>query len=533
MTRKHLRVSAAMAGSAVTALLLASCSGGSQDTPDPGSSEVVSGGTFTVALNDDPGSLSPLTGVSLVQRAIVAYAYDSLTYVTEDGDFVPWLAKSWEVTPTSITYTLQDGITCADGAPFTGETVANNVAYQANPANGTFWHGSNITESMAATGDAQTVTITSATPNPFLLASTGSVEMVCQGGLDDPASLTDATDGTGLYQLKAATPGSDYVYAKRSGYTWGPQDVTSDTKGLPDEVDAKVVTDEATAANLLLSGDLNAAAVAGSDRDRVQGAGLTSKGVNNPIGEMLFNERPDRPTADVKVRQALTTALDRKAVGELVTNGNYEEMTSLVIANPFLCVADGPRWTLPATDVTAAGALLDEAGWTKGSDGKRSKAGTPLSIRFLYDAGTPNHAAAAEEVQAEWNDLGVTTELVAEDPTGWSTDLYQTYDWDTGFIQLAPGTPVVLSQFFLGATSENGGFNFMSVANPEYNALAEQAMTAPDADTACGTWQDAEKELVDRVDIFPLAQMQSPTWFQGATADVPGTIAPTTIRMLG
>ncbi len=196
-------------------------------------------------------------------------------------------------------------------------------------------------------------------------------------------------------------------------------------------------------------------------------------------------------------------------------------------------MAGGPKWTLPASDPQKAGTLLDEAGYAVGADGVRAKDGKPLSIRFLYDAGTPSHAAAAEEVQAEWKEIGVQTELVAEDPTGWSTDLYQTYDWDTGFIQLAPGTPVVLSLFFYGATSEEGGYNFMGVKNPEYNALAEKAFTAEDSQTACGIWQDAEAELVNRADVYPLAQTESPIFFAGATAEVAGSVLPTSIRMLG
>jgi peptide/nickel transport system substrate-binding protein len=510
----------------VTAASLAAC--GTATGTAGGGADVVSGGTFTVAVNDDPGSLSPLTGVSLVQRGLVPFGYESLTYLTPEGDIVPLLAESWEVTGKSVTYTLKDGITCADGTEFTAETAANNIAYQADGENGTFWFGSNVTAEMSATADGNVLTIKSETNNPFLLESTGAVEMVCQAGLDDPESLTDATNGTALYELTDAAPGSDYTYTKRDSYTWGPDDVTSDTAGLPDEIVARVITDEATTANLLLSGELNAAAVIGADRERIEAAGLDSVGVLNPIGQMLFNERADRPTSDVRVRRALTLALDRAAVGELVTDGHTLDSVSLVNKTPLTCVGDGPLWELPERDVEAAGELLDDAGYPAGSDGSRD-----LDIRFIYDAGTPSHGAAAEEVQQEWNELGITTELVAEDPTGWSTDLYQTYDWDTGFIQLAPSSPVVLSLFFLGATSEEGGYNFMGVSNPEYNALAEQALAAPDPDAACDLWLRAEKELIDRVDTFPLAETESPTYLSGATLEMPGGIAPTTIRMLG
>lgn len=511
-----------------TALALSACGTSTGGDPSADPTNFVSGGTFTMAINDDPGNLSPLTGVNLVQRALVPFGYESLAYTTEEGEMVPSMAESWEVSGTSISYTLKDGITCADGTEFTAETAANNFAYQASPDNGTFWFGSNVTEDMTASADGNVLTIESATNNPFLLESTGTVEMVCQAGLDDPDTLADTTNGTALYELTTAEAGSAYTYTKRDDYTWGPQDVTSDTEGLPDEIVARVVADEATAANLLISGELNAASVIGADRERIEAAGLDSVGTLNPIGQMLFNEREDRPTSDVRVREALTLALDQEAVGELVTDGTYQPSVSLVNKTPLTCVSDGPLWELPSQDVDKAAALLDEAGYEADADGDRG-----LTIRFLYDAGTPTHGAAAEEVQAEWDELGITTELVAEDPTGWSTDLYQTYDWDTGFIQLAPSSPVVLSLFFLGETSENGGYNFMAVENEDYNTLAEQAFQAEDSDSACDLWLQAEKELIDRVDTFPLADTVSPTWLKGVTLEMPGSIAPTTIRMLG
>ncbi|MFG1922981.1 ABC transporter substrate-binding protein [Cryptosporangium sp. NPDC048952] len=531
MTRRPFRASAAVAMASVAAVTISACGGNTTTNDDP--ANFVSGGTFNIALNEDPGSLSPLTGVSLVQRGLVPYAYDSLVALDKDGEAKPLLAASWKATPTSITYTLKDGVTCSDGSAFSAETAANNIKFQANAKNGTFWHGSTITADMTATSSGNTVTITSKTNNPFLLTSTGTIEMVCQAGLDKPDSLKNATNGTGLFKLTSAKGGSEYTYTKRTDYKWGPDGVTSDTKGLPDKVVGKVVTSESTSANLLLSGDLNAVTIAGPDRDRVEAAGKKSQGVPNPLGEMLFNERANRPTADERVRKALTLGLDRKSVGELVTNGHYVEMKSLVVQSPELCVDGGPKWTLPPADAAKAGQLLDEAGYTKGAGGMRAKGGKPLVIRFLYDAGTPSHAAAAEEVQEQWKKIGVETKLVAEDPNGWSTDLYQTYDWDTGFIQLAPGTPVVLSLFFLGATSEKGGYNFMNVQNEKYNGIARQAMTAADPDTACGLWQNAEKELIDRVDVYPLAQTESPIFFSGATADVLWTIRPSSIRMLG
>jgi peptide/nickel transport system substrate-binding protein len=531
MNSRHLRASAALAA-AVAALTACGSSSGTGGGSTAATGEPVSGGVFVKALSADPGSLVPMTGVSLAAREMVGYAYEALVYATPDGKFEPWLATKWEVAGKKVTYTLHDGVTCSDGTPFTAQTAADNINYHANAKNATFYFGSQIAKGVSAEAEGNTLTVTSKDNDPFLLANTDTIEMVCKAGLDNPDSLKAATNGTGLYALSNSTAGTSYTYTKRQGYKWGPGGVTSETAGLPDSMEIRVVTDESTAANLLVSGEINAAVITGADRQRLDAAGLKTVGVRNPVGEMLFNERSERPTSDPLVRQALVTALDRKAIGDVVSDGSAMESKSLIVKSPLLCVEGGPKWTLPATDLAKAGTLLDEAGWKAGADGKRAKDGKPLTVKFIYDAATATHASAAELVQQTWNKLGVTTELSANDANAWSEQLFQTFDWDTGFVQVAPGGPVILSSFFAGATPDKGGNNFMFVDNPEYEDLVKQANAATPEET-CGLWQQAEAKLIERTDVFPLADNELRTYLSGVTLEMPSFVVPTTIRMLG
>ncbi|MEV0381175.1 ABC transporter substrate-binding protein [Nonomuraea sp. NPDC050643] len=527
MNTNHLRTMAAVVLAATGLTACGTSPSGGELARQP-----VSGGTFVKAISADPGHLVPMTGVSLAAREMVGYAYESLVFSTPDGTFVPWLAGEWKAGDKEITYTLRDGITCADGSPFTAQTAAENINYHADPDHATFYYGTQIHKGLTAKAEGNTLTVTSSTNDPFLLANTGTVEMVCQAGLKKPDGLKTTTDGTGLYALTASTPGSTYTYTRRKGYTWGPDGVTSETPGLPDALEIRVVTDEATAANLLISGEINAAVITGTDRARLSAARLKTVGVRNPVGEMLFNERAERPTSDPLVRQALVTALDRKEIGNVVSDGSAIESKSLVVKNPLLCVEGGPKWTLPATDPAKAASLLDQAGWKLGADGKRAKDGRPLTVKFIYDAATATHASAAELVQQTWDKLGITTELSANDANAWSEQLFQTFDWDTGFVQIAPGGPVTVSGFFAGATPDKGGNNFMFVDNPDYDALVKQASSAS-ADQTCDLWQQAEAKLVERTDVFPLADNELLTFLSGAELQQPNFVAPTTIRMLG
>jgi peptide/nickel transport system substrate-binding protein len=507
---------------------LAACSDG-----DTSGGDTTSGGTFVGALTSDPGSLVPMRATALATWAVLAYHYESLVFLEQDGSYSPWLASEWTSTGTQAVFTIRDDITCADGEPFTAETAANNLNFHADPANATFYYGSVISEAVSAVADGNTLTVTSAVNNPFLVGNVGTIQMVCQSGLDDPDSLEAATGGTGLYVLSEVAPQTSYTFTKRDGYVWGPNGVTSETEGLPDTIQIRIIGDESTTANLMLSGEINAATIYGADRARLDAAGFAYTGKRNPIGEILFNERYDRVTSDPLVREALSVALNRDEVGEVVTDGTGVEALSLVNQPPMRCVGEGPLWTLPATSLEKAGQLLDEAGWTLADDGLRYKDGEPLTVKFIYDGSTATHAAAAELVQQTWNQLGVTTVLSGNDATMWSEQLWMTFDWDLGFVQITPGSPVVLATFFDGADPENGGLNFMFVENPEYEALAAQARVAESEDAACALWREAEAELIERYDAFPVSDMLVRTYMTGYTFEMQNYIIPTSLRVEG
>lgn len=72
-------------------------------------------------------------------------AYESLVTYAEDGSLAPMLATEWETNAEepSITWTLREGVTFADGTPFNAEAVKVNIEeYQKSERNET----ANITE---------------------------------------------------------------------------------------------------------------------------------------------------------------------------------------------------------------------------------------------------------------------------------------------------------------------------------------------------------------------------------------------------
>lgn len=531
-----------IAALSISALILTACGGdaegeesdnGDSDAggaPEIAEDELVDGGTFRHGVYPEVDSIIPMSATQPQERQIITYAYESLLYADEEGEYHPWLAESWEEGEdgASVTFELKEDITFHDGTEFDAEVAAANINYHADPDNPSTTYDA-LPAGVEATGEGLTLEVTAEETDPFFSIVVGNIEMVAEEGLEDPSALQEASNGTGLYELVAVQPDL-YLYERRDDYAWGPDGLTSESSGLPDELEISVVTDEGTRSNLLLSGELNAAAVSGPDRDRIEEEDYDFTGVINPVGQMLFNEREDRPTHDPLVREALVLGFNHDDAAEVVSGGRPLEMTSWITEAPFICYNEEPVWDKPTSDPERAAELLDEAGWELEGE-TRVKDGEPLEINFLYDAGSTSHQSAAELVAQDWDELGITTNLLSLDGAGWSEYLYETFDYDTGWIQIGVGSPITQDLFYGGASPEDGGLNFMGTNSEEYNELAAQASSAADPDEACEYWDQAEQVIMENFHTFLLAATMRPTYMSGAVFEITDYIQPVTIRM--
>lgn len=498
---------------------LAACSG----------SDASSGGgfatdaAFTVAVDSDPGDLNPLV-TNLVNAQIVdAYSYDSLLSVDpKTGKLSPFLAKSWTESPTKVTYTLRDDITCADGTPFSARTAADNLTWIADPAHKSPRLESVVPSDAKASVKGNVLTVTTSKPRPFMLNDLGGQQMVCEHGLKDPKILTSGSDGTGPFVIDHVVAGDSITLTRRAGYTWGPEHSTSETPGIPKTVTIKIVPSPSTRANLLLSGELNAAMVSGKDEARL----TALKSLPSPAmsGMIIYNHYQGLPTADVDVRRALTQAIDLDTLTKIVTGGRGERATSLLSEHPSLCTYDPVSGNIPAYDPAAANRALHASG-------------APPAITLIYDNSTDTGAAGAEYVAKQWKAAGATVKLdggdenyvisktfAAKDPSGWSATLG---------LNLQTGTPAIYPKYLSGPAAPAGS-NFASIDNKDYNSRAVAAARLTGGD-ACKGWESAEKALMASVDLVPVSVTPYPMYFNRATAIYPpvgGILPGAAIRVL-
>ncbi|MEU0877367.1 ABC transporter substrate-binding protein [Lentzea sp. NPDC005914] len=516
----------ALAVAAVVAVSGCGASGGT------GSGALADGKTFTMSVGADPGTLDPALTVLTAARAVGRFLYGRLIDQTPNGDVVAGLAEKWEADTTKATFTLRQGITCADGAPLTAKDVAANITYIGDPGNKSPLVGLMVMPGTTATADeaTRTITVTSGAPDAFLLTNVGSLPIVCAKGLSDRSLLAKGEQGSGMFTISEIVPNDHYTLVRRKDFAWGPGDWQTSQQGLPDKVVVKVIPNETTAVNLVLSGQITAATIAGPDQERLLGQKVEHVDFAAPLGLFGFNQADGLPMQDPAVRRALVQALDLTQVGKVLTSGKGRPSKSLVTIEPRPCTGDNVGPNLPPHDRAAAENALTATGWVS-SGGTRTKDGKPLSVRLLQPTVLgPTFTATAELIQQTWQAIGVQVSIQPVDAAGLNQALFDTGAWD---VSMAPVTLALPSQLvpFAAGPMPPQGVNFGHVRNAEFEEQSRQAATMPGS-AGCEHWNKAEAALVKAVDLVPYFDSVVPTFVKGAKFTVSDGIDPTSIRML-
>lgn len=227
----------------------------------------------------------------------------------------------------------------------------------------------------------------------------------------------------------------------------------------------------------------------------------------------------------------MTQALDLRQLQKVFTSGRGTAATTLAAIEPVACPGDSVSHALPAGDPQAAGALLDQAGWAKGSDGRRAKGGKPLALTFVYqNTNGSGGDAAAELAVKQWKAIGVQATARSQNETTLTSTLFSAGDWDVAWASINVSTPDQLVPFFSGPAAPDGN-NFAAISDPDYDKAAKSAM-AIQGTAGCRDWLAAESDLIAKADVVPFASMVVRTFGKAAEFQTPGRFVPTSIRML-
>lgn len=455
------------------------------------------------------GRLDPQMAGSQDSSQITMGLYDTLLALV-DGKVVPYLATSWSQTPTSVKFTLRRDATCSDGTPVTATVVADSFRRLliTNAAKSATQLAAFGPGPYAVTADDSTATVTVSIGRPFsglIYAFTqpvGSAAIICPAGISNSASLDTKPAGSGPFTLESILAGDTATLVARSDWHWGPNGLTTKSPGFPQKIVYKVVVNDTTAANLLITGGLDVAVINGVDNARLASeSSLLHRAAHGFFAtEIIFNQSEGRPTADQTVRQALTTAIDTVAFGKATYYAGTP--TTSFLAPDARCFDPSTKALLPKGDPAKAKQVMTDGGYQLGSDGKfRDKSGKLVTINL---AAGVHHNTGPDYLTSQFEAAGFDVKLNKTD-AGSFARAYLSGNFDVTISQGPADTPDPNGSGLLGLYSGTPAPTGANATRKDYSNIDSEiaAANASSGAESCKHWAAVQQELLKRFIILP------------------------------
>lgn len=498
---------------AIAAILgLGACGGGGGA---PASATPVKGGTMTVAIWQEPNTLYPYYATQTVSTLVYEIALEGLVRVLPDGSYAPVLARE---VPTSgngdvkvapdgkrmdVTYHLRPGLKWADGQAVTSDDVRFT------------WQTIMKDPKVTSRGGYDQITAID-TPDPLTavvhygsiyaafasrFSSSVGQPILPRHVLEKEADISKSDFvrlpfGTGPFKI-TEFKSADHITAERN------PNYREAGKPHLDRIIFRSVPSREVAVAQLKAGEVDAMwnLLEAQLPDLARQTDIAVRAVASPSVERLeFNlARPGNPAdpsvphpvlGDVNLRHALVLATPKK---RLVDKLLYGKAT---VAQSTLSIG----WAAPRDvhqddyNPAAARRLLDQAGWTPGSDGIRVKNGLRASLKITTTTGDQIREEIEQVLIDEWRQIGVQLE-VSNVPSSvlfgsWSQNAPRKKgNFDINMYASAPDIDPqdTVEQRFTCANiprPENGGagFNYYRYCDPQTDQLVQQAGSIVDQD---------------------------------------------------
>ncbi len=475
--------------------LLAGCGRASQPAAAPPE-------TIRFALAADPQTLNPL--LLHPDAATVEHQVDRLSFepfVDLDARGKPEAALL-AVIPArdngglsadgrTIVYRLRRGVKWSDGVPVTSQDVLFTLGAILDPRNPVRSQEGYDLIDRATAPDAHTVVFHlkhAWAPAVMTYFSYGFAPQFvlpahvlrAQRPLAQAPFNAAPTVGDGPYRFDSWRRGEGLSYSANPSYWRGKPAVA--------HLAVRVIPDPTTNVLLLQSGQLDWNLVAPAQLAVVRGKPDIAfvKVPTAVVAGLAFNTR-HAPLDDVRVRRAIAMSIDRDAISRKITLGIYP-VTNMI--QPQFSWAFDPSVRQPQYDPAAADAAFDAAGWRRGADGVRRKAGKPLELLYVQFPETTTGVRVATAAQASLRERGVVVSVKAVANAQLflpRTGVLATGTFDLAYVPWTMGAdPDDSSVLQCGAAS-----NYMQWCDARVDALERAALGSTD--------QAARKRLYARI----------------------------------
>lgn len=355
------------------------------------------GGSLVWAVETQPITFNPHQWGQNKARLLVHNQFDALIARGGNGDFLPWLATSWQVSKDGLTYTfeLRDDVTFHDGERFDAASVKANLDQLVSPGYNAAVSAIQLRNfDHAEVSAPYTLKVTLKAPDGLFLDFLSSP----LAGQVSPKSLKNAKDlkaggvdvvGTGPFILDRFTPGQEVHYRRNPNYDWPPAGAAHQGPAHLAEVTYRFLPEAAVRVGALTSGQVQVIeGVPATEIGLIKGdPELTLETSLNSGSAFSYYFNVSRPPFDDKrVREAFRDAVDVDAVLDSVYQGTAKRAWSVIGQG-------SPRFYDPSlentfgNDPARANRLLDEAGWNgRDAEGYRVKDGRRLTVRTVSAA---------------------------------------------------------------------------------------------------------------------------------------------------
>jgi peptide/nickel transport system substrate-binding protein len=370
--------------------------------------------TLSIGFADPISSVDPQLNNHAGDRSLALHFWDSIINSRDGGKLEPALATSWRaLDDRTWEFKLRNDIKWQDGVPFTADDIVFSLQRARNvPGTVASYVGAVRTVESVTARDPQTVIIKTTTPNPMLPLDIASVYIVSKH-IGEKSKTEDynagrAVIGTGPYRFISHVPGDRTVFEASPGY-YG-------AKPVWEKVNYRYINNGAARTAALLAGDVDVIdKVAVTDVEKLRKTPSVSvyvypglrvllvqpsfrPGPNEFITDNAGKPLAQNPLQDLRVRQALSVAINRKAIVDRILQGTVTEANQWMPKGSFGYNAEVHDI---AYNPEQAKKLLAEAGFPQGFQ---------IAIHVPGD----RYPQAPETIQAVaqfWSRIGVKTKV--------------------------------------------------------------------------------------------------------------------------
>jgi peptide/nickel transport system substrate-binding protein len=479
------------------------------------------------------------------------FVSEPLMFTMADGSLIPNLIKEvpsdtnglLATDLTTVTYNLLEGVLWSDGTPFTSADVAFTWQWAMDDANAAVYQQVFKTIKSIDTPDELTAVVTFNAPNPtWSDAHTGAggqgtilPKHILEGGgqaANDAFRLNPI--GTGPYIVESFAPGDQVVYVVNENYR-------EPTKPFFSKVILKGGGDAPSAARAVIeTGDFDFAwnlavepevlrAMEGDDKPGqlvvqpgvdIERININFSDPNQEVdGQRSEMNTPNPVLSDLAVRQAMAVGINRQQIADKLYFGGDEEPA---IAN---ILSGIPSMESPNTvleyNPDKANQILDDAGWARDGD-VRKKDGVELKLTYSTTVSQVRQKTQ-QIVKANLNEIGFDVQLEQVDGTIFFDSAPATEQSNTHFYtdlnmftsSVAKPPPVTyMVRWYAGADRSNiaqksngwAGRNIQRYANPEFDALYEQAQTEANMEASAQLFIQMNDILYNDAAVLPLVR---------------------------